>query len=140
MIRPHLKKLFLFISFSVGVVFILILILRGTNRELIISWDESSGATYYEVLITWIGPASETQHRSITTKKTSIKVTRPKAGHFKAKVKACNNYSAVNGLIVLILGGTYEEALGNIFTFSFDDLDTRHPRLPTVFSVRLNQT
>jgi hypothetical protein len=91
MIRPHLKKLFLFISFSVVVIFILILILKGNDRELIIVWDESNGAIHYEVLITLVDNTSETQHGSIITKKTSIKVTRPKTGYFKAKVRACNN-------------------------------------------------
>jgi hypothetical protein len=91
MIRPHLKKFFLFISFSVVVLFILILILKGTDPKLIIVWDESKGATHYEILITLVGNTSETQHGSIITKKTRIKVTRPKTGYFKAKVRACNN-------------------------------------------------
>jgi hypothetical protein len=91
MVRSHLKKLFLFISFPVVVIFILILILKGTDRELIIVWDESNGATHYEVSITALDTTSETQHGSIITKKTSIKVTRPKTGYFKAKVRACNN-------------------------------------------------
>jgi hypothetical protein len=73
------------------VIFILILILKETDRKLVIIWDESKGATHYEVLITLLGNTSETQHGSIITKKTRIKVTRPKTGYFKAKVRACND-------------------------------------------------
>ena len=89
--RPHLKIIFLFISVSVIVVFILFLIFRETDGEATIMWDKSIGATHYEVLITWIEPDSENRQSSIITKDTSIKVTRPKAGYFKAKVRACNN-------------------------------------------------
>lgn len=70
---------------------VLILIFRGGDRELTITWDGSSGATYYEVQITVIDPASATQQAIITTKKTSVKVRKPKAGYFKVKVRACNN-------------------------------------------------
>ena len=58
--------------------------------SIIFAWDESEGATKYKVRLVWIDPTNEFIYDLGEVLTTEMTIPRPRAGHFRLEVAACN--------------------------------------------------
>lgn len=62
-----------------------------SDDQITFAWDASSGATYYKVRLVWIDPTKEFIYDIGTTEQTELSINRPRAGHFRFEVCACDD-------------------------------------------------
>lgn len=69
-----------------------------------VAWDPSEGATRYDWRLIWIDPSLEFEQLSGSVSGSPVEIPRPRSGHFRVEVRACNDAGCSDWAVSTVSG------------------------------------